>query len=183
MRTTSCGPCARAEAKGDRLGPAGGRAGRRPRLGRCLLWNSTTRGFGSEEPTGQAADAASTEHARNGRLGHRCLHDFRCFSNARVHPLEQWLRLPKLPGLEEGCAVLPTGREKEFLRAAQRRRLSVRYFSRTRNTETFSRRTRAPPNCRVSGWLLLSNCTLRRMPACLHDDQAQLGRPVLIVKL
>ena len=42
--------------------------------------------------------------------------DFRCFSNARVHALEQWLRLPKLRGPEEGCAATSKAQERIFSR-------------------------------------------------------------------
>jgi hypothetical protein len=42
--------------------------------------------------------------------------DFRCFSNARVHALEQWMRLPKLRGAEAGCAAISKAHESLFSR-------------------------------------------------------------------
>src|SRR5260370_22632979 len=48
---------------------------------------------------------------------------------------------------------------------------------RTRSTAILRRRTLAPPNCRVSGRLSTSNCTLWRMPGqSLRLVEASIGR-------
>ena len=125
MRTTSCGACARADAKADRTGTAEATARRRrlvrmrsdmaPLLRACApcggagAYSGIRRREGSAQASRQLMQRTPR---RQSMLGTEAWDiavsmDFRCFSNARVHALEQWMRLPKLRGPKQDAPQFP----------------------------------------------------------------------------
>ena len=134
MRTTSCGACARADAKADRTGSAEATARRRrlvrmrsdmaPLLRACAPCGGAGAYSGNRRLEGSAQGSRQLMQRtprRQSMLGTEAWDiavsmDFRCFSNARVHALEQWMRLPKLRGAEAGCAAISKAHERLFSR-------------------------------------------------------------------
>ena len=151
MRTTSCGACARADAKADRTGTAEATARRRrlvrmrsdmaPLLRACApcggagAYSGIRRREGSAQASRQLMQQTPR---RQSMLGTEAWDiavsmDFRCFSNARVHALEQWLRLPKLRAVGRRMRRNFQSARKAFLPARQRmhRRAEPRTGSRS----------------------------------------------------